>query len=296
MPFNPATFQQHITAANAHFKRHKGSSLDPLLAALTTVVQGIPAPAQIDRIRDTVGRIPYGKQLKYQAALSYLLTSIGLNALPIPYAYPVALRHRFSEFNVGAARWNNGTLNRPDGWFHHVFEVSWSSSNGNMASLASIWNRERVAFQQDPAGPPYVRAIMANTPRTYEYGINGSSDGGRAEDDHYFMHPDLMCKRPLQNAAVSALQQYEYSPDAGASWYTIEGGNFVFEKGVRGNVFYFSKRNDAGFNPRPYHFEVEYAIGPAPNPMPANYNEVWGRALTNPAALGQYAARIIAQQ
>jgi hypothetical protein len=136
---------------------------------------------------------------------------------------------------------------------------------------------------------------MANTPMNYTHGVNqnSTSDGG---DNHFFMHPSLMLAYPLAVGIVRAHQWYQYSPDSGTTWFNTPNGQFVFDKGVRMNagthVFVFSKRNLAPVNSRHFRFEVEYTIGAAPAPPPANYLAVRGRGTGAPAQLNQY-ARIV---
>jgi hypothetical protein len=163
-----------------------------------------------------------------------------------------------------------------------------------MNDLANIWNREEVIFLQNAAGPPFNH-IMGNT-ANYVFGGGHSSSSGTGADDHYFMHPSLMLAYPLVLGVVQAEQAYQYSPDAGVTWYDIPNGNFTFDKGVKnangGMVFVFDKRNNAALNNHAFHFEVEYAIGAAPANPPLNYASVWGKNLSNPAQLNAYATVI----
>lgn len=299
MPFSTLTYMGHVLAANPNFKRIKDSSLDPLNVLLQNSPQALNA-AQRQQVLEALGLIPYAKQQKYQAALNYARQQLNLGIPGIPYGYPVNLVHRFDFYEASMAAWGNGAQdNRPDGWFEHNFKLTWNSSNGNMASLAPIWNQERVTFQLPAAGPPFSNAIMGNTPQTYVWGnLHNSANGG--SDNHFFMHPSLMLAYPVAAASVPAHQEYEYSPDNGATWYVIPGGQFVFNRGVRialggaALVFYFSKRNRLPHNTRAYHFEVEYPIGPAPANPPANYNAVRGKGTGQQMPLNTY-ARVIAQ-
>jgi hypothetical protein len=300
MPFSMVTYMGHVMTANPQFKRIKDSSLDPLNLLLQNAPQALPAPLR-QQVTETLGLIPFAKQQKYAAALNYARQNLNLGIPGIPYGYPVDLVHRFDSYEAGAAQWNNGQDSRPDGWFKHIFDITWTSSNGNMGSLANVWNQERVTFLQPAGGAPFRNAVMGQTPQTYTMGINHSSSGGNCQDNHYFMHPSLMLAYPIAPRIVPANQEYEYSPDNGQTWYVIPRGHFIFDRGVRqaaagggGLVFVFSKRNRVPQNNRAYHFEVEYPIGPAPTNLPGQYNDVWGKNLCQGMALNTYAT-VIAQ-
>lgn len=298
MPFVMATYLNHVTTANPTFRRFKGSSLD----ALNNLLQNAPGvlnAAQRRQFTETLGLIPYAKQQKYINALNYARQQLALNIPGIPYGYPVNFIHRYDFYEVSPAAWGNGPGDhRADGWFEHSFEQTWSSSNGNMASLATIWNQERVTFLQPPAGPPFRNAIMAQTPQTYTWGASHNSNSN-GSDNHFFMHPSLMLNYPIAAGVVTANQEYEYSPDNGVTWWEIPNGQFVFDRGVRnghhggGLVFFFSKRNRLP-NTRNYHFEVEYPIGNGPANPPANYAAVRGKGTGQVTALNTYAT-VIAQ-
>lgn len=304
MPFVLQTYMNHVTTANPTFHRIKDSSLDPLNALFQVAPMALN-PAQRRNILETLGLIPFAKQQKYATALNYAAQQLNLNIPGIPYGYPIATRHRRTEYNVSAARWNNLQDTRPDGWFHHVVRLEWRSSNGHLPSLANIWNQERVTYLQNPAGPPHRAAVMANTPQTYVWPVppNQSSSHGWGDDDHLFMHPSLMVVYPLAPAVLNARQEYLYSPDRGTTWYEMQGGRFLFDRGIRAPlggvgphplVFFFSKRNDPQLNPGiPFHLELEYVIGPAPQNPPPNYADVRGMQLDQPAQMAAH-ARVIA--
>jgi hypothetical protein len=299
MAFVMMTYLTHILTANPTFHNIKDSSLDPLNNSLQNLPMVLNA-GQRQQILERLGLIPYAKQQKYANALNYARQQLNLGIPGIPYGYPVNLIHRFHDYEVALAAWGNGVAdNRPDGWFEHVFRVSWSSSNGNMQSLTNIWNQERVTFLQAPAGAPFSNAVMGLTPQTYTHGVSQNSAGGHSDDNHFFMHPSLMLAYPIGAGIVNANQEYEYSPDGGQTWYEIQNGQFVFDRGVRnavnggGLVFVFSKRNRAP-NTRAYRFEVEYPIGAAPVNTPANHAAVRGRGTGVSIPLNTYAT-IIAQ-
>jgi len=301
MPFSMMTYLNHVLTANPTFHNVKDSSLDPL----NNLLQGAPMvlnAGQRQGILERLGLIPYAKQQKYANALNYARQQLALGIPGIPYGYPVSLVHRFDFYEVAPATWGLGpTDNRPDGWFEHSFKITWSSSNGNMQSLANIWNRERVTYIQAAAGPPFSQAVMGQTPQTYTFGVNQNSAGGLSSDNHFFMNPSLMLAYPIAAAVVNANQEYEYSPDGGQTWYETPNGQFIFDRGVRqavggggGLVFFFSKRNRGPMNTRAYRFEVEYPIGPAPQNPPQNYAAVLGRGAGQVMALNTYAT-VIAQ-
>jgi hypothetical protein len=296
MPFVYATYHNHLTTANPDFEKwgliHK-SSTHALNALLVPMDNALPTAAERQTIIETLGRIPSAKQTQYQAALAYANVNLGLNLPVIPFAYPVNFRTSLLMFEVAPAQWGHGPAdNRPDGWFEHTFQTTWDSSSGNLGDMAQTWNQERVTFLHPPAGPPFNH-MMAQTVN-YTFGTSHSSSGGNSTDNHFFMHPSLMLTYPLVAGIVRAEQAYEYSPDGGVTWYDIPNGRFYFDKGVRngggGFVFVFEKRNDAAHNNgRAFHFEVEYAIGPAPVNTPLNYGAVHGRGSGAQAVLATYA-------
>jgi hypothetical protein len=291
MPFVLATYLNHIQNANAHFRKFKSSSLDIFNALLNGLPGGALNPGQRRQLIEALGRIPHAKQMKYAAALNYAQTNLNLNIPGIPYGYPVNLSTQLDFYEVSSAAWGHGPADfRADGWFEHNFRIHWESSNGNLASLAPIWNREEVVFQHNPAGPPFNH-MMAATPMNYVYGVTHSSTND-GSDNHYFMHPSLMLTYPPAPGLVRAHQAYQYSPDQGATWFNIQNGEFYFDKGVRaaagGNVFVFLKRNLAP-NTRAFWFEVEYPIGAAPANAPISYNTVRGRGTGAQVAPNTYA-------
>jgi len=301
MPFVYATYLNHVTTANPNFNRIKDSSLNPLNQLLQNA-PGVLNPGLRLQVLEALGQIPFAKQQNYANALNYARQNLNLGIAAIPYAYPVNLVHRYDSYEVAMAAWGNGAMdNRADGWFEHSFRVTWASSNGNMQSLAQVWNWEQVTFIQPAAGPPFRNAVMNQTPQNYTFGINQNSSNGFCLDNHFFMHPSLMLNYPIAAGIVSANQEYEYSPDGGNTWYEIPGGQFVFDRGVRpaaggggGLVFVFSKRNRLPANTRAYRFEVEYPIGPAPVNPPGNYAAVQGRGTGQASPLNLYAT-VIAQ-
>lgn len=305
MPFLMLTYMNHVTTANPTFRRIKDSSLDPLNNLLQVAPPMGLNPAQRRNILEALGLIPFAKQQKYANALNYAAQQLNLGIPGIPYGYPIVTRHRRIEYNVSEALWHNLQDRRPDGWFHHVVQLDWRSSNGQMQSLANIWNQERVTYVQNPAGPPHRAAVMANTPQAYVWPANPnqSSHFGFGQDDHFFMHPSLMVVYPLAAGVLNAHQEYLYSPDRGATWYEMQGGQFLIDRGIRAPmgggghnplIFYFSKRNNPQQNPGiPFHLEVEYVIGPTPQNPPPNYADVRGAQLSNPAQMATH-ARVIA--
>lgn len=76
-------------------------------------------------------------------------------------------------------------------------------------------------------------------------------------------------------------QKYQYSIDR-VNWGDIEGAAFLIEKGIKqggptGWLYYFSKKNWAPFNNRPFVMEVEYPLQRIAPPAPNH------RILKNPA-------------
>lgn len=118
------------------------------------------------------------------------------------------------------------------------------------------------------------------------------------QDDHSTKHPSLICANPRVAGELVAEQWYEYTIDGGTSWKRVPGAAYLITKGVRVSrgqlVFVFKKTSWPFHNPKSFHFEAEYAVGPQPNPMPAvgiKHSTQTG----NKADFRAYALRVIAK-
>lgn len=270
MPFSMMQFMTLVTSKDTAFKnfnRIKNSSLDPLIAAIP--LKPVLTAPEKETIRLRLAYIPYDKQMKYREALEYLRVQHGLaEVAAIPYAIPCKPEMKFDRFEKQMRTWPGGPLLDP-GTYIHLFRFSFSSSNGNLASLAHVGTRERVTYRTNPAGPPF-NYVQANTPATFTQGAttNNGAQTGWSIDDHITILPSIICANPRVNGELVADQLYEYTSD-GRTWRVIPEAYYLLKKGVRGgNTFYFAKTNSAPDNPKRSHFEVEYPIGPAPASMP----------------------------
>jgi hypothetical protein len=263
MPFDYATFQTHLNTADPHRSRFKTSSFADLEGLLR---RGSPWTTQ-QQIQAAYAAIPHDKQVKYVNACNYLKVNFpGLvDAIPVK---PKMHYRRFAVLRIP----NPGN---PDHIlrFYHVHELTWASSNGDAASLATVGTRERVTWRTLPTLPPFVGPAMQGViPQTFTQGAttNAGADACRNPDDHSIGNPDLIVQRPPAAGSAIADQVYEYTTD-GANWQPIPGAIFELERGVRQRsgrwVMYFRKQNGAG-NRRRFHFEVEYPLAAAAPPAP----------------------------
>ena len=89
-------------------------------------------------------------------------------------------------------------------------------------------------------------------------------------------------------------QVYEYTTD-GIRWLPIPGARYEIEKGVRnsggGKVFFFRKQTVSPTK-HPFHFEVEYPIGPPPQSK-IDKIPVYPAGFIPTANLQDYASRIV---
>jgi hypothetical protein len=283
-----AAFQQLVAAANPTQGRLQRSSLHELEQLLQTL--GANAPTSLARIQPVWGAVPRDKQLKYKDAGDYLKKHVpGLvDAIPVD---PVMTYDEFRVMtgNVG------GNANYPMRYYH-VHTLTWKSSNGDMESLAKVGTRERVTHRTSPAGPPFDATMNAGIPMSFTQGATTASgaNSGTNHDDHSTGNPSLLVRRPLVTGSVIADQVYEYTTD-GVTWLPIPGSEFEIEKGVRmsrgAHVFFFRKQN-AAVNPRKFHFEVEYAIGPH-HAVTGNRIPVIPAGFAMAGDIRKYASRVI---
>jgi hypothetical protein len=289
MPFNIVTFQQHLSAANANISRFRESSMAPLENLLRALGAAV-GPLALAQIQPLWAAVPYAKQQKYAAAAAYLKVWVP----GLVDAIPVAPRMEFIEFRVFTMP-HGGQTNYPMR-FYHVHNLSWQSSNGNMASLANVGTRERVTHRTNPAGPPFDPVINAGIPMTFTQGAhtNSGANFGGNRDDHSVGNPALILRRPIAVGSVIADQVYEYTTD-GTTWHPIPEAQYEIEKGVRTfggqNVFFFRKQSAPPHANR-FHFEVEYTIGP-PLPVPGNRIPVIPAGFAALDDINNHASRVI---
>ncbi|WP_281558236.1 hypothetical protein [Thalassomonas sp. RHCl1] len=260
MPFSIDTFRQYLKMANDKYAKHKDSSMSPLerhLAGLHAV-----GATQLPAIQALWGAVPYAKQTKYAGASMYLK-----QFLPgLVDATPCKPKMEFESYKVAKGPFAGQTdyLVRA----YHRHKLTWQSSNGHMGSLANVGTREQVTHRTNPAAAPFHAVLCGSIPLTFTQGAttNAGADSGINRDDHSIGNPALILRRPLTAGSVIADQVYQYTTD-GTTWLPIPGATYEIEKGVRlqgGNlVFYFRKEGTNNRLANRFHFEVEYAIGPA---------------------------------
>jgi hypothetical protein len=291
MPFNIATFRQHLTAANSHMSRFSTSSIDALDKKLATLGAAV-GPGTLDQIEPLWVHMPHDKQQKYLTAVNYLKTFVP----GLADAIPVAPTMHYLEFRVMFMALG-AQANYP-ARFYHVHELRWKSSNGHTPSLKTVGTRERVTHRSSPAGPPFDAIMNANIPMAFTQGAttNSGADGCSCKDDHSTANPALIVRRPLGNGSVIADQDYEYTTD-GVTWRSIPDAQYVIEKGVRagggGSVFFFRKQSASPAGKR-FHFEVEYPIGAA-HAVPGNRIAVIPAGFASAANLRDHASRVVSK-
>lgn len=297
MAFDPAQFRRLIESVNSHFSRVKDSSLTPLLdfTEKRRIGQMFMARER-STVQELIFNVPYDKQKKYATALDYLSKECGGVVVCGRPTNPVM---KLAHFGVGHFRYAVGQqiVDMPVGSFHHVFTLSWKSSTGNLESLRNVGTREAVTFRNSPAGPPF-NYVQASIPMSFVQGTPDGAHFGHCDDDHSNKHPSLICASPRVAGEVIAEQWYEYTIDRGTTWTRIPTAAYLITRGVRSSggklVFFFRKTHWPQHNPKPFHFEAEYAIGPQPQPMPAQGVKL-SMQTGNKADISKYALRVIAK-
>lgn len=277
--FDLTEFNSKVAKVNKHLSRFLQSSLEPLQRDLARL-NGAPTALQRAAIQEHVFCIPYDRQLKYYDALSYLATQTGVVICGRPADPVMALAYfRANEYlYVGQDEQGGDVLSSefpgaiPVKSFHHVFDLTYKSSTGNMQSLKDVGTREHVKFRTVPGAAPFNDS-MADTPMEFFHGVSTSgADSGVGRDDHFTKPPSLVCREPWSTGELVADQWYQYTIDGGKTWANIPGAAYNLIKGVRLNtrkqwVFYFIKQNWAPHNRKDFRFEVEYLLhSPVPPP------------------------------
>jgi hypothetical protein len=304
--FNLNTFLATVQIDNPAFKNWAvTSSLDPLIKELKTNTWATaPGKARIERI---IAFLPHAKKARYSRSLAYLHLQLQVSIGAIP-ANTVM---KFDAFRVMRGNYkgyktsgeskivplDERTVGSPGpSSFIHRHTLTWSSSDGSVASLGQVRTREYVKFLTDTQAPPF-NVIQDPDREFYAPGTQGATGQTSGIDDHSTKLPSLICVYPRQAGLLQAEQKYQYSVDNGTTWVDMDNGQFLLEKKVRqvGNdwVFSFKKTNWAPHNKKSFHFEVEYTVGPLPEYLPrteADYN----KGMEYAGDIKQYARRVIA--
>jgi hypothetical protein len=305
--FNLNVFLATVKIDNPTFKKWAvSSSLDPLIQQLKTNSHNTPqGKAKIQRL---IAFMPFAKQTSYSRSLAYLTTTLGVHVGAIPanavmeFNKFLILSGMYKGYNAAGESRNivldaatPGSLGPRS--FIHRHTLSWTSSNGNPASLANVRTREYVKFLADTQAPPFNK-IQDPDREFYAPGNMGSSGSTSGVDDHSTKLPSLICCNPRQAGSLRGEQKYQFSLDNGATWQDIDNGQFLLEKTVRlvGQdwVLTFKKTNWAPHNTKKFHFEVEYTVGPAPEYMPRTDKDVLAGP-SQDADIKHWARRVVAE-
>jgi hypothetical protein len=304
--FDINTFMAKVKQDNPSFKKWtRTSSLDPLIAQLRgPTVLTAAGKANVERL---IAFLEFPKQASYKQALAYVAAQLGVRVGAIP-CNPVM---KFVQFKIGKGGYKgyNGAgqdrfeLLDPDTpgspgprSFVHVHKITWSASNGNPGSLATVRTREHVKFLQNTQAAPFNN-IQDPDREFYAPGTMGTTGAMEGYDDHSTKLPALICCYPRQAGTLQGQQWYQYSVDNGATWNNIEGAAYLLEKSVAKVgadwVFTFKKTNWAPHNTKPFHFEVEYTVAPPPDFLPRTDADVHPGG-TEEADINRWARRVIA--
>jgi hypothetical protein len=305
MAFDFNQFMTLVRQDNPNFKRFtRTSHLDPIIEELKD--KKFITPALKERLEKLVAFLPHDRQQTYRRALAYLTTQGGVRVLAVP-TKPVMKYVGFYIEKGGYTGYDQRGGSKfvyldPDSTgspgprsFLHRHTITWSSSNGNIASLAQVRTREYVKFLQDTQAPPFNK-IQDPDREFYAPGLQGSIGASSGTDDHSTKLPALICCYPRQPGTLIAQQWYQYSIDNGANWSNIEGAAYLIEKTVRRDgsdwVYVFKKSNWPEHNPKRFHFEVHYTIGDPPDYMPRTDTDVLN-AGTSQADIKDWARKVV---
>jgi len=307
MAFDFNRFMALVKTCNPNFKRFATTShLDPVIAELKG--KTFISPQHREKLEKLIAFIPFDRQTTYAKALDYLTQNGGVQVGAIP-AKPVM---KFTQFSYVAGHYDGFNqrgekkkiLLSPDvpespgpRSFVHTHVLSWSSSNGNNASLQTVRTREWVKFDKDTQAEPF-NAIQDPDREFFHPGILGSTGALSGTDDHSTKLPALICCNPRKEGVLKAQQWYQYSVDGGVKWHNIEGAAYEIEKRVKkeGNdwVYIFKKTNWAQHNNKHFHFEVMYTVGAAPEYMPRKDTDVEKIGFAVPCEMKKFARKVVA--
>jgi hypothetical protein len=307
MPFDMQQFMTRVKTGNRLFTLAK-SSLQPLINLLG--IKQVFTPTEKASIQRAVAYLPFAKRQRYAQALQYLGQAINISVSAIP-CNPRMAFHEYA-IHTGAYGGVNSRGEKKLVWldprsaqpgainglgpfrYLHTHRLSWSSSDGNAASIANVLTWEHVRFLTDPQAPPFNK--FADPDRDYYMPEGGASGATYNDDDHMLRCPAVTCSNPRVAGSLVGEQVYQYSTDHGATWQPIEGAAYLLEKRVYkdGNywVMVFKKTNWAAHNTVPFHFEVEYTVGDPPDYLPTSH-QGFQRTVKVLANIQDYARRVI---
>jgi hypothetical protein len=261
MPFNIDDFMFRVHAINLTYSRHKESALTPLVSCLERLAPTFNSAAARETIQAVYCNIAYETQQKYKDAIDYLkrcLNGALVDALPI---FP---KMQFLDFGVNLLPTYQGLRDYPVR-FHHLFRLTWKSSNGHAPSLKPVRTREYFQYETDPTAPPFNDVVIPPRDIKFAQGDNPAYWDKYPylynDDDHSFGNPALNVAQPAQVGQVVGKQRYEYRTN-GNDWRVIRNAEYTVTRGVRERkgqrTFYFNKERN--LPPNEFHFEVVYPI------------------------------------
>ncbi len=178
--------------------------------------------------------------------------------------------NKLFHLNLDSRYPNNQQLKTGPLRFLHPHNLSWESSDGNLASLSDVFIREHVKFNKPTQSSPFN--VNADEDQEF-YQVGTKGDAGSSEDTHSIRLPALVCDGTT--GTHIGQQWYQYSLD-GQKWENIEGAAFIIEKtvyqGTKGLVLKFKKINWLPYNKIDYNFEIHYSVGPLLNIPVKIYN------------------------
>ncbi len=254
--FDWRTFMQHVTNANPQFSA-KHSSLKHLIFALERPLSKVKPGWVIDALV----KLKPAKRAQYQAAVNYVWANIpNLPPTAVPQGAVVTnFRQTFKEYRAtdqAYAGYDLNNLATPPVFVqglkkhHFIFTLKWESSDGNLASLATVYTREHVQFLSDPTQPPFNYIYQTFKDQHPTLGFSqpdkggNPANGGSNDDDHSSSDPRVLVSNPRQVGMLVAHQSYQYnSTDTQRDdhWIDIPNGQFLLQRSVlrRGNDWYF---------------------------------------------------------
>ena len=266
---NANAFRAAAEKANSKLSRFKASSLEPIFAQLGAGFSVMLTDDKKAKVQEAICFVPHAKQQKYAAALQ-ILKAAGF----VIGGRPCKPTMHFQSFREGAytyvgldAGGQRMMATLSPGSLHHVFDLKWESSTGNMDSLKTCWTREHIRFRSSPQAAPFNSAMGAVM--EFHWGETDGAQFGYGRDDHSIKPPQLVCRTPYVSGSCIAEQWYQCSFD-GQNWINLPGAAYLIHKGIRLSkgafVFFFKKTNWAPHNTKGFNFDAEYPLdGPLTN-------------------------------
>ncbi|RVT86543.1 hypothetical protein DXV76_00140 [Rhodobacteraceae bacterium CCMM004] len=264
-PFDASRVHAEARRINPHLGRYRKSALDGILKLIGTHARTTLSPEMSDRLQEMIYTLPHASMVKYASALEPLKAG-GFFICGRPDKPTM----NFVRFDEGLYSYVGKTHDGQDklvllepGSLHHVFDLKWKSSTGDMTDLADVWTREHVKFRTSQRNPPFNDVMPPDL--EFRWGETRGASHGYGRDDHSIKPPQLVARYPYVEGSNVAEQWYQFSPD-GQTWTNIPGAAYLIHKEIRRSkgtwVFRFRKTNWAPHNTLGYEFAAEYPMGP----------------------------------